>query len=44
MRRARAIMMDVQAAYLSLTKQIDDRDDCAKLANRYAVLALKNFL
>jgi hypothetical protein len=33
--------MDVQATNRTLTKQIDDRDDCAKLANQYVVRARK---
>ncbi len=33
--------MDVQATNRTLTKQIDDRDDCAKLANEYVVRARK---
>ncbi|MGH8570171.1 MAG: hypothetical protein ACREXU_19740 [Gammaproteobacteria bacterium] len=33
--------MNVQATNRTLTKQIDDRDDCAKLANQYVVRARK---
>jgi len=33
--------MDVQATNPTLTKQIDNRDDCAKLANQYLVRARK---
>ncbi|MGI8425306.1 MAG: hypothetical protein ACR2M4_01650 [Actinomycetota bacterium] len=33
--------MDVQATNRTRTKQIDDRDDCAKLANQYMVRARK---
>jgi hypothetical protein len=32
-------IMDVQTTNRTLTKQINDRDDCGKLANQYAVLA-----
>ena len=32
-------LMDVQATNRTLTKQIDDRDDCAKLGNEYVVRA-----
>ena len=32
-------IMDVQATNRTLTKQIDDRDDCAKLGNEYVVRA-----
>ena len=34
-------LMAVQATNRTLTKQIDDRDDCAKLGNEYAVRARK---
>ena len=34
-------VMNVQATNRTLTKQIDDRDDCAKLGNEYAVRARK---
>jgi len=34
-------IMDVQATNRTLTKQIDDRDDCAKLGNEYVVRARK---
>jgi len=34
-------LMDVQATNRTLTKQIDDRDDCDKLGNEYAVRARK---
>jgi hypothetical protein len=34
-------LMDVQATNRTLTKQIDDRDDCAKLGNEYVVRARK---
>ncbi len=34
-------IMDVQATNRTLTKQIDDRDDCAKMANQYLVRARK---
>jgi hypothetical protein len=34
-------LMDVQATNRTLTKPIDDRDDCAKLGNEYAVRARK---
>jgi hypothetical protein len=34
-------IMDVQATNRTLTKQIDDRDDCAKLGNGYVVRARK---
>ncbi len=34
-------IMDVQATSRTLTKQIDDRDDCAKLGNQYVVRARK---
>jgi len=33
--------MDVQATNRTLTKQIDNRDDCAKLGNEYVVRARK---
>ena len=33
--------MDVQATNRTLTKQIDDRDECAKLGNEYLVRARK---
>ena len=36
-----ACVIDVQATNRTLTKQIDDRDDCAKLANQYVVRARK---
>ena len=32
-------IMDVQTTNRTLTKQINDRDDCGKLANQYAVRA-----
>jgi hypothetical protein len=34
-------LMDVQATNRTLTKQIDNRDDCAKLGNEYVVRARK---
>ncbi len=34
-------IMDVLATNRSLTKQIDDRDDCAKLGNEYGVRVRK---
>ncbi|MGH8572801.1 MAG: hypothetical protein ACREX8_09515 [Gammaproteobacteria bacterium] len=34
-------IMGIQATNRTLTKQIHDRDDCAKLANQYAVRARK---
>ena len=34
-------LMDVQATNRTLTKQIDDREDCAKLGNEYVVRARK---
>ncbi len=34
-------IMDVQATNRTLTRQIDDRDDCAKLGNEYMVRARK---
>ena len=34
-------LMDVQATNRTLTKEIDDRDDCAKLGNEYVVRARK---
>ena len=32
-------IMDVQTTNRTLTRQINDRDDCGKLANQYAVRA-----
>lgn len=34
-------IMDVQTTHRTLTRQINDRDDCGKLANQYAVRARK---
>ncbi len=34
-------IMGIQATNRTLTKQINDRDDCAKLSNQYAVRARK---
>jgi len=36
-----ACVIDVQATNRALTKQIDDRDDCANLGNEYVVRARK---
>ena len=36
-----ACVIDVQATNRTLTKQIDDRDDCANLGNEYLVRARK---
>jgi hypothetical protein len=39
--RGDARIMGIQASNRTLTKQINDRDDCAKLANQYAARARK---